>query len=103
MISSFLLTGCFGQNTNDSVIDQTRQDRAIISCKNQCDSSKIFEDFSNGPCLSNSIQPDWVCDIVHSPREAVDDDPANQCSAYSDRTANHYVELDTDCNLIKAK
>ncbi len=59
-------------------------------------------DFSSGPCLSNALLPGWVLDIVHSPRQPIDDLPQNQCSAYRERRASHFVELDTNGNLIKA-
>jgi hypothetical protein len=61
------------------------------------------EDLSNGPCLSNEVVPDWVADIAHNPRQEVDDLPANQCSAYLDGTAHHFVELDPEGNLIRAQ
>lgn len=60
-------------------------------------------DFSSGPCLSNAILPGWVADIAHSPRAALDDLAENQCSAYIDGSAKHFVELDTSGNLIRAK
>lgn len=57
-------------------------------------------DLSNGPCLSNEIAPDWVCDVAHSPRAAADDNPANQCPEYG-ASANHFVEVDKNCNVIQ--
>lgn len=64
---------------------------------------QMEEDLSSGPCLSNTVIPDWVADIVHDPRTSVDDDPANQCSAYIDGTAHHFVELDPQGNVIRAQ
>lgn len=61
------------------------------------------EDLSDGPCLSNEIMPGWVADIVHDPRQAIDNDPANQCPAYRTGEATHFVELDIDGNLIRAE
>ncbi|MBI5405049.1 MAG: hypothetical protein HY976_02385 [Candidatus Kerfeldbacteria bacterium] len=60
-------------------------------------------DFSNGPCLSNNLIGDWVADIAHNPRTSIDDRPENQCSAYRDGTAKHFVELDLDGQLIRAE
>lgn len=60
-------------------------------------------DFSTGPCLSNALIPGWVLDIVHSPRQAVDDLPENQCKSYVDGQAKHFVEMDTGGNLIRVK
>jgi len=61
------------------------------------------EDLSNGPCLDNSLINDWVLDIAHNPRTAVDDNPKNQCPAYLNGTAHHFVELDPQGNLIRAE
>lgn len=60
-------------------------------------------DFSKGPCLSNALLPDWVLDIAHNPREPIDNLPENQCSAYREGSAHHFVELDPKGNLIRAK
>jgi len=60
-------------------------------------------DFSNGPCLSDSLLPDWVADIAHDPRIAIDDDPRYQCAAYREGRAHHFVELDTEGKLIRAE
>ncbi len=61
------------------------------------------ENFSNGPCLSNALMPGWVVDIVHNPRQPIDDLPENQCSAYIAGQAQHFVELDTNGNLVRAR
>lgn len=60
-------------------------------------------DFSNGPCLSDALLPNWVVDIAHSPRLPIDDLPQNQCPAYLEGKAQHFVELDPEGNLIRAK
>lgn len=60
-------------------------------------------DFSLGPCLSNALMPDWVVDIVHNPRAPIDDLSENQCPAYREGTMRHFVELDIEGNLIRAK
>lgn len=60
-------------------------------------------DFSNGPCLSNALMPGWVVDIAHNPRQPIDDMAENQCSAYREDKAKHFVELDPKGNLIRAK
>ncbi len=61
------------------------------------------DDFFDGPCLSNEVIPGWVADIAHNPRQAIDDQPANQCSAYLNGTAKHFVELDLSGELIRAE
>lgn len=60
-------------------------------------------DMSKGPCLSNDLKPGWVVDVVHSPREQIDDRPENQCQAYLEGRANHFVELDLNGNLVRVK
>lgn len=58
-----------------------------------------------GPCLSDSqpgVMPaGWVCDVAHSPREATDNEPANQCVEYRDGRAHRFVEVDVECKLIR--
>lgn len=61
------------------------------------------EDFSNGSCLSNDLLFGWVVDIVHSPRVEIDDLPQNQCAAFLEGRAKHFVELDLDGNLVRAQ
>ncbi len=60
-------------------------------------------DFSSGPCLSNALLPGWVVDIAHSPRMPLDDLPENQCPAFREGRAQHFVELDPEGNLIRAR
>ena len=52
-------------------------------------------------CLSNFLISGWVLDIAHNPREAIDDLPQNQCSAYLSGQAKHFVELDLNGDLIR--
>lgn len=80
------------------------KDLAIAKAKELWRAKFIMgEDLSNGPCLSNEAVPDWVADIAHNPRQAIDDLPENQCSAYREGTAHHFVELDPDGNLIRVQ
>lgn len=60
-------------------------------------------DFSSGPCLSEDLMPGWVADIVHTPRQAVDDLPENQCQEYRAGRAFRRVELDPDGNVVRAQ
>jgi hypothetical protein len=64
------------------------------------------KDLSSGPCLANPLDDpyeNWVVDVVHSPRQAVDDEAVNQCSAYRDGDAKHFVELDEYGHLVRAQ
>lgn len=60
-------------------------------------------DFLTGPCLSDALMPNWVVDIAHNPRLAIDDRLENQCPGYFEGRAQHFVELDLNGNLIRAK
>lgn len=60
------------------------------------------EDLSNGPCLTESLMPEWVVDIVHNPRQPIDDLPENQCQTHREGRAKHFVELDLAGNLVRA-
>lgn len=60
-------------------------------------------DFSTGPCLSDALLPDWVVDIVHNPRLPIDDLPENQCPSYREGKALHFVEFDTEGELVRTK
>lgn len=65
--------------------------------------ARLGSDFSSGPCLTNDLFPGWVADIVHNPRQPVDDLPANQCQAFIEGRANHFVELDTMGKVIRVE
>ena len=59
-------------------------------------------DMSQGPCLGQ-IWEDWVLDIAHKPRQAVDDESQNQCLEYTLGKVHHFVELDLEGNFIRAE
>ncbi|MCX6820968.1 MAG: hypothetical protein NT016_03390 [Candidatus Aenigmarchaeota archaeon] len=83
------------------VTAQNAGNAAVYACVTACRTALAEgADLSNGPCLSDSVISGWACDVAHSPRQAVDDLPANQCSAYG-TSASHFVEVDTGCNLIR--
>lgn len=97
------LSGCATQFPTTQTVNQTEKDSAIAACIELCQSSlSNGQDLSNGPCLSNEIISNWVCDIAHSPRQAVDNLAENQCSAYREGLAKHFVEVDANCNFIRA-
>ena len=60
-------------------------------------------DFSAGPCLTENLMDGWVADIVHMPRQPVDDVPENQCQSYRAGRAFRIVELDPDGKIIRAQ
>ena len=91
-------------NTQESKPSKIEQETAINQAKLLYKHTKENgQDLSNGPCLSNALMKDWVLDIVHNPRQVIDDLPQNQCAAYIEGSARHFVELDLDGNLIRIR
>lgn len=78
--------------------------RVLVTEQEWLDKQSALEEWNKGPCLlgKNKMPAGWVCDVAHSPREAVDNDPANQCAEYREGKAHHFVEVDVDCKLIRA-
>ncbi len=60
-------------------------------------------DLQSGPCLSNDLMPGWVADLVHDPRTPQDELRENQCQAYYEGRAKHFVELDLQGRLVRAR
>ncbi|MDD2807398.1 MAG: hypothetical protein PHW95_02680 [Patescibacteria group bacterium] len=83
---------------------QADKTAATINCQDLCQTTLSNDgvDLSVGPCLSEKILSDWVCDIAHSPRQPIDNDPRNQCADFRTGSAHHFVELDGNCNIIQA-
>lgn len=82
---------------------KTEKERAIEAAQRLFEQKKIEGmDMSRGPCLSEEIIPDWCVDIAHSPRQAVDNQPQNQCPSYREGRVHHFVELDLDGNVLRA-
>ena len=82
---------------------ESKRDQAIRVAKELYQQKKAEGlDFSNGPCLSDEIIPDWCVDIAHWPRQPIDNRPENQCRSYREGRVHHFVELDEDGNLIRA-
>ncbi|MBU1120567.1 MAG: hypothetical protein ABIE23_01330 [archaeon] len=101
-LSVFLL-GCTGTST-----EKTVGGSATADIEGECVSLCQLElqrgtDLSNGPCISNSLKvnSDWVCDVAHEPRESADDLQENQCSAFREGKATHFVEVNESCRVIK--
>ena len=84
----------------------TDEDKAVYTCVFLCKAAgNEGQRLDKGPCLSSGLEAweveDWVCDVAHKPRDAVDNLPENQCPEYG-VTANHFVEVDPDCAFIRA-
>jgi len=88
-----LTSGCGGTTADDQTI--ARAKLAFAQAKGR------GVDMSRGPCLG-VIRPGWVADVAHDPRQDVDDDPRNQCAAYREGRAEHFVELDPEGDYIRS-
>jgi hypothetical protein len=80
------------------------QEQLLQECIKACKEAKEKGvDLSNGPCLLDPMSnAEWVCDIAHWPREAIDNLRENQCNAWHNRTAKHFIELTPNCEFIRA-
>jgi hypothetical protein len=86
--------------------DMNISESTKLACVNLCETYKEEVDFSEGPCLSDIYEfetEDWVCDIASNPRTEADDKAENQCVMYRKELAHHFVEVDKDCNFIRAE
>jgi len=59
-------------------------------------------DMSTGPCLGR-VADDWVLDIAHNPRQAVDDSAENQCQDFKNGNVKHFIEFDPNGELIRSQ
>ena len=81
---------------------ETEKKLAVSEAKALFEKNKLEgKNFSNGPCLSNEIIPDWSVDISHNPRQKIDDDPLNQCKFFREGKTHHFVELDMNGELVR--
>ncbi|HBQ50720.1 TPA: hypothetical protein DD690_01925 [Candidatus Daviesbacteria bacterium] len=103
-LTAVILTALVTYGLNSGGVKKSDIDIAVNQAKYLFEmQNQQTEDLSLGPCLSNALMPDWVADIAHNPRETIDDLPGNQCPAYLEGRARHFVELDLEGNLIRAK
>lgn len=119
---ALILCGCASEMTKGTVLENKEAPETLGSgleaIKNSASGSANPEnacielckaqaakgsDLSGGPCLANPMGefPDWVCDVAHSPRTETDNNPENQCSAFREGNAKHFVEVDGACAVIK--
>ena len=80
-----------------------RQSAVAESCANLCKKQlNESKSLSSGPCISEEIANNWVCDAAHKPRQDIDNLPENQCNAFRNGTARHFVEVTENCEVIRA-
>ncbi len=96
-----LISGCVQQQGNGQTtsIEEQAKQKCLVLCAAQS------RDLSDGPCLTDNdveFYDDWVCDVAHSPREAVDNLPENQCAEFREGRAHHFVEVNPNCEFIRS-
>jgi uncharacterized protein YceK len=105
LVALVLLCGCASEKSSQDSKPRSpgTSEEAVKYCIDTCSEEKgSGVDLSNGPCLHEQIAADWVCDVAHNPRIEIDNRPENQCQSFSSGLAHHFVEVDDECNLIRA-
>jgi hypothetical protein len=99
-----LIAACGGGHTNKagSQTTSTSSSPDVIALAKQAYAKAKARgvDFKSGPCLG-IIAPGWVADVAHNPRLPSDDLPKNQCAAWREGRASHFVELDPKGRVIQ--
>jgi len=98
---ALLAAGCAGRDSGSRLSEE--QQRAVEAAQQLFQRKKAEGmSMSRGPCLGE-IMPGWVADVVHNPRQPIDEDPDNQCRAYLKGEAKHFVELDMEGKLVRVQ
>lgn len=100
-----LFSGCGKRSISKSDINENKE-IVIKKCIKLCNNLKNKIDMGSGPCLSElNISwgvDDWVCDVAHWPRQNIDNLARNQCQNFRQGKSKHFVEVDEECNFIRA-
>ncbi len=96
MMVSLFLAGC---NVSEE-IDRARQDEAISKCKQLCEYrlSNRF-DFTNASCLDEQIINGWACQTKEKIPRPDRPNRTSPCDSYIEGKVNHFVEVDSSCEL----
>jgi hypothetical protein len=97
--------GGYGGGGETAATDYKADREAAIAAAEEAYAAVKGQDLESGPCIAEEVPdlPDWVVDIVHDPRQPVDEQYINQCERYRSAEAKHYVELTPEGELIRAK
>lgn len=85
------------QTSNTRKYQDIEQKAISLYLKNK----KANINFTSGPCLGTV--DGYAVDIAHSPRQAIDDLPKNQCPNYVNGKVTHFVELTEGGSIIRVK
>ncbi|MBI5036902.1 eight-cysteine-cluster domain-containing protein [Candidatus Micrarchaeota archaeon] len=77
---------------------ETAQALCVMKC---LEAKRLGTDLSRGPCISNAIAEGWVCDAVHSPKTAEDNEPQNVCPSLLGSKLKRIVEVTENCELTR--
>jgi hypothetical protein len=101
LIAAVVVVGCGGGSPSQDVRDRAVNEAMAAYRQAKVDGTHL----GRGPCIAEQLPglADWVADVAHDPRQAVDDDPANQCRRFRNGQAHHFVELDPSGHLIRAQ
>jgi hypothetical protein len=110
LLTTIFLSGCVEKSAEPRTEITTTEEKDVKTemqraCIDECMRLlQIGTNLDNGPCILDPIPSnvEWVCDVAHSPRQAVDNNPENQCATYRQGTAKHFVEVTPDCSFIRA-
>ncbi|MFH1424655.1 MAG: hypothetical protein ABIG20_03140 [archaeon] len=100
LILVILMSGCISAKEKIPAPVEDAKQFCITACIRSMADGTLTE---AGPCLNQEIAEDWVCDIAHSPRQAVDDLAENQCESFINGETHHFVEVTTSCAFIRAE
>ena len=103
ILSLILINACSkSEVSNSSNNQQIPEINVEQKCINLClEELNKNTNLDNGPCLSQEIEEDWVCDVAHSPRQSIDNIQENQCSSYREDLTHHFVEVTPECGFIR--
>ena len=104
LIFGIFIAGCATNQVAQEPLPTEAEVLALSLCESACrDALSKGRNLSAGPCLLDPIPKykDWVCDVAHEPREAIDNLRENQCNAWHNGTANHFIEVTPECKFIK--
>jgi hypothetical protein len=87
-----LIAGCGDSDSKEDTSESQAKRLAALAHDAWREAKADGTKMDDGPCLG-IITEDWVADVAHDPREAVDDERANQCDEYHSGTAHHFVEV----------
>jgi hypothetical protein len=92
----------FNPGETNSTAVYALEDQCIRLCERQKEAGTPME---NGPCISENLGSyrgqEWVCDAAHAPKQPVDDMLQNQCQSFIRGTAVRFVEVSTECRMIR--